>query len=69
MSIQIKGKNVDELDLEKLENLIQQANQRSFKVNLKGLFKGLIGSEEKRKVTNSDNVSLSDSKKSESSET
>ena len=40
-TIRIKGKNVDDLDLEKLGNLIQQANEKSFKVNLRGLFKSL----------------------------
>ena len=40
-TIKIKGKNVDDLDLEKLGNLIQQANKKSSKVNLRGLFKSL----------------------------
>jgi DNA-binding protein YbaB len=40
-TIKIKGKNVDNLDLEKLGNLIQQANEKSHKVNLRGLFKSL----------------------------
>ena len=40
-TIKIKGKNVDDLDLEKLGNLIQQANKKNSKINLKGLFKGL----------------------------
>lgn len=40
-TIKITGKNVDTLDLEKLGNLIQQANEKSSKVNLKGLFKNL----------------------------
>jgi hypothetical protein len=40
-TIEITGKNVDSLDLEKLGNLIQQANEKSSKVNLKGLFKSL----------------------------
>ena len=40
-TIKIRGKNVDDLDLEKLGNLIQQANKKSFKVNLRGLFKSL----------------------------
>ena len=40
-SIRIKGKNVDDLDLEKLGNLIQQANQKSSTFSFKGLFKGL----------------------------
>ena len=39
--IRIKGKNVDDLDLEKLGKLIQQANEKSLKVNLKGLLKSL----------------------------
>ena len=38
-TIRIKGKNVDDLDLEKLGNLIQQANEKSFKVSLRGLLK------------------------------
>jgi hypothetical protein len=40
-TIKIKGKNVDDLDLEKLGNLIQQANEKSSKVNLRSLFKSL----------------------------
>ena len=40
-TIKITGKNVDNLDLEKLGNLIQQANEKSSKVNLKGLLKRL----------------------------
>ena len=40
-TIKIKGKNVDDLDLEKLGKLIQQANKKSFKVDLRGLFKSL----------------------------
>lgn len=40
-TIRIKGKNVDDLDLEKLGNLIQQANEKSSKFNLKGLLKSL----------------------------
>jgi predicted transcriptional regulator len=39
-TIRIKGKNVDDLDLEKIVNLIKQANEKSFTVNLKGLLKG-----------------------------
>jgi DNA-binding Lrp family transcriptional regulator len=39
--IRIKGKNVDDLDLQKLGNLIQQANRKSSKVNLRGMFKSL----------------------------
>jgi sugar-specific transcriptional regulator TrmB len=40
-TITIKGKNVDDLDLERLGNLIQQANEKSSKINLKGLLKRL----------------------------
>jgi len=40
-TIKIKGKNVDNLDLEKLGNLIQQANEKSSKFNLKSLLKSL----------------------------
>jgi hypothetical protein len=39
-TIRVKGKNVDELDLEKIANLIKQANERSSIAYLKGLFKG-----------------------------
>jgi DNA-binding MarR family transcriptional regulator len=39
-TIKIKGKNVDDLDLEKVVDLIKQANEKSFTVNLKGLLKG-----------------------------
>jgi predicted ArsR family transcriptional regulator len=40
-TIRIKGKNVDDLDLEKIGNLIQQANEKSSKANLRSLFKSL----------------------------
>jgi AcrR family transcriptional regulator len=40
-TIRIKGKNVDDIDLEKLGNLIQEANKKSSKVDLTGLFKNL----------------------------
>ncbi len=40
-TIRIKGRNIDDLDLEKLGNLIQQANEKASKLNLRGLFKGL----------------------------
>ena len=39
-TMKIKGKNVDDLDLEKLGELIQQATKKSSRFNLKGLFKG-----------------------------
>jgi hypothetical protein len=39
--IRIKGKSVDDLELEKLGNLIQQANEKSSKVNLRKFFKNL----------------------------
>jgi len=38
-TIRVKGKNVDDLDLEKLGKLIQQAYEKSSKINLKGLLK------------------------------
>jgi transposase len=38
-TIRIKGKNVDDLDLEKLGKMIQQANEKSSIFNLKGLLK------------------------------
>lgn len=40
-TIKIKGKNINDLDLEKLGNLIQQANQKASRTNLKGLLKSL----------------------------
>jgi hypothetical protein len=40
-TIKIRGKNVDDLDLEKLGNLIQQANEKSSLFNFRGLFKRL----------------------------
>jgi hypothetical protein len=40
-TIRIKGKNVDDLDLEKAASFIQQANEESSKVSLRGLFKSL----------------------------
>jgi hypothetical protein len=40
-TIKIKGKNVNDLDPEKLGNLIQQANEKTSKLNLNRLFKGL----------------------------
>ena len=39
-TIRIKGKNVDDIDLQKIGNLIQQANEKSPIAYLKGLFKG-----------------------------
>jgi sugar-specific transcriptional regulator TrmB len=42
--IRIKGKNVDDLSLEKLGNFVQQANEKSSKINLRGLLKRLKGS-------------------------
>jgi uncharacterized protein (DUF111 family) len=39
-TIRVKGKNVDDLDLEKLGELIQQATKKSSRFNLRGLFKG-----------------------------
>jgi AcrR family transcriptional regulator len=41
-TIRIKGKNVDDIDLEKLGKMIQQATEKSYKFNFKRLFKGLI---------------------------
>lgn len=40
-TIRIRGKNVDDLDLEKIGNLIQQANEKSSIFNLKGVIKKL----------------------------
>jgi hypothetical protein len=40
-TIRIKGRNVDDLDLEKIRDLIQQANEKSSRFNLRGLLQGL----------------------------
>jgi hypothetical protein len=40
-TIKIRGKNIDDLDLKNLANLIQQANEKSSKINLKGFLKNL----------------------------
>jgi hypothetical protein len=40
-TIRITGKNVDDIDLSKLGNLIQQANEKSSKFSLNGIIKGL----------------------------
>lgn len=39
--IRIKGKNVDNLNLEKIGNMIKEANKKSSKINLRGLFKNI----------------------------
>lgn len=38
-TIKIRGKNVDDLDLEKIAVMIQQANEKGSKLNVKGLLK------------------------------
>jgi hypothetical protein len=38
-TIRIKGKNVDDLSLEKIASLIQQANEKTSKPELKGIYK------------------------------
>jgi uncharacterized protein (DUF111 family) len=40
-TIRIKGKNVDDLDLQKIGNLIQQATKKSSLFNFRGLFTSL----------------------------
>jgi sugar-specific transcriptional regulator TrmB len=40
-TIRIKGKNVDDLELQKIGNLIREATAKSSKFNLRGLFKNL----------------------------
>jgi hypothetical protein len=40
-TITIRGKNVDDLDLQRLGNLIQEANEKASKFNLKRLIKNL----------------------------
>jgi predicted ArsR family transcriptional regulator len=39
--IRIKGKNVDDLDLERMGELVREANEKSSRVSLRGLFKSL----------------------------
>ena len=53
-TIRIKGKNVDDLDLEKIGNLIQQANEKSSMFNLRGLFKRLKRSQPNNTASNSE---------------
>jgi hypothetical protein len=52
-TITIRGKNVNDIDLEKIGALIQQANKKSSIFNLSGLFKGL------RKTLPSDDEAIS----------
>ena len=40
-TIRIRGKNVDDLDLEKVGNLLLQVNEKSSKFNLKGMLRRL----------------------------
>jgi hypothetical protein len=40
-TIRIRGKNVDDLNLEQLSNLIQQANEKTYNFSLKGIIKRL----------------------------
>ena len=40
-TIRIKGKNIDDLELQKIDNLIREATARSSRFNLRGLFKNL----------------------------
>jgi Mn-dependent DtxR family transcriptional regulator len=40
-TIRIKGKNVDDIELQKLANMIQEANERGSKTDVKNVFKGL----------------------------
>lgn len=56
--LRIEGKNVDNLDLERIGNLIQQANEKGSKVNLRGLFKNLKRKKPKKtEQTDTHNVS------------
>ena len=48
-TIRIKGKNVDDLDLEKMAKLIQQATKKSSRFSLRDLFKGSKKSQPKGK--------------------
>jgi hypothetical protein len=52
-TIKIRGKNVDDIDLEKIANLIQQANENSSLAYLRGLFKGFKRSKPKTKKPSS----------------
>jgi hypothetical protein len=40
-TIRITGKNVNDIDLEKMQNLVLQANKKSSKIDLKGFLKSL----------------------------
>jgi hypothetical protein len=53
--IRIRGKNVDDLDLERLGNLIQKATAKSYNFSLKGIIKKLkIPKQEKTKSLDSE---------------
>ena len=47
-TIRIRGKNVEDIDIEKLGNLIQQASERSSKFRLNSFIKGLKLPKEKK---------------------
>jgi hypothetical protein len=65
-TIRIRGKNVDDIDLEKIGNLIQQATERSSKFSFGGIFKKLRKSTPKSTAANSEQaMNSSDNKPSE----
>jgi len=59
-TIRIKGKNVDDLYLEKLGDLIKQANEKSHKINLRSMFKSL--KKPRLKTLKENNISKSNAK-------
>ena len=63
-TIRIRGKNVDDIDLEKVGNLIQQATERSSTFSFGNIFKGLrksfpknMKSSDEKSVNNGENKS------------
>jgi IS30 family transposase len=53
-TIKIKGKNVDDIDLEKLGQMIQQINKKSSNFDFKGLFKSIKNQLPSKKKTELD---------------
>jgi hypothetical protein len=68
-TIRIKGKNVDDLDLQKIGNLIQQANEKSSIAYLRGIFKGLKRSHPNNTSSSSEKPKPTNNNEKESSET
>ena len=62
-TIRIRIKNVDDLELEKIGKLIEQASEKSYKFSFKGLFKGLRKSLPEITTTNCEKTANTDENK------